>query len=242
MLYGGISSVNGMSWKKQKTILRKAIGLCLREGNVASLGLSYLYLLRVLLARQNDSAMEETLYSLEKLELESNVPVWISKGIVAWKSWVWIIQGKLDAAAQLLNEHGITADSELDFKSEGEYLSLARLMIAQGRPADAVLLVDRLYSAAGARGQSVWAIILLSMRALAAEAQGMHAAATASLERALVLAEEEGFIRIFIEAGPAMARLIYEVAGQGIASPIHWQVACRLLRASIATSQTAISN
>jgi LuxR family maltose regulon positive regulatory protein len=38
-----------------------------------------------------------------------------------------------------------------------------------------------------------------------------------TLERALTLAEPEGFIRIFVDEGPLMARLLYEALTRGIA-------------------------
>jgi LuxR family maltose regulon positive regulatory protein len=38
-----------------------------------------------------------------------------------------------------------------------------------------------------------------------------------ALEKALTLAEPGGFIRIFVDEGPPMARLLYEAASRGIA-------------------------
>jgi LuxR family maltose regulon positive regulatory protein len=37
-----------------------------------------------------------------------------------------------------------------------------------------------------------------------------------ALERALTLAERGGFVRIFVDEGPQMARLLYEAVAQGI--------------------------
>lgn len=203
--------------EKAETYLRKAVKLCFREGNVAALGLAYLYLLRVLLARQNIDAMEETIQKLEMLAQESHVPVWIDRNIIAWKSWVWIIRGRLAEAHQILDEAGISAEIGPVFRGEGEYLSLARLMIAEGRPAEAGRLLDQLYAAAEVNGMFVWRIVFLSMRALAYEAQGLREAAIATLKQALSLAEAEGYVQIFLEAGQPMAHLIHEVAARGFA-------------------------
>ena len=61
------------------------------------------------------------------------------------------------------------------------------------------------------------AIELLNLQALASHAQGDTAQAIAALERALILAEPEGFCRIFVDEGPPMACLLYDTATRGIA-------------------------
>ncbi len=159
--------------------------------------------------------MEETLHSIEKLAQELNVPVWINRSLVAWKSWVWMDRGRLDEARKILQENGITTGNDPVFRGEGEYLSLARLLIAEGRPAEAGRLLDRLYTIAEGNGLQVWRIVFLAMRAVASEAQGMREAALASLEKALSLAEDEGYIRIFVEGGAPMASLIHAAAARG---------------------------
>jgi LuxR family maltose regulon positive regulatory protein len=69
-------------------------------------------------------------------------------------------------------------------------------------------LLERLLRAAqdGARGGSIIEILLL--QALAYQAQGETRAALRPLERALALAEPEGYVRIFVDEGPPMAALL----------------------------------
>jgi LuxR family maltose regulon positive regulatory protein len=47
---------------------------------------------------------------------------------------------------------------------------------------------------------------------MAKAAQGLREEALRILEQALSLAEPEAFIRVFVEEGPPMARLVYEIA------------------------------
>ena len=54
------------------------------------------------------------------------------------------------------------------------------------------------------------------LQALAHQAQGNLAPALIALERALRLAEPEGYVRIFVDEGPAMARLLSVAAAQGM--------------------------
>jgi LuxR family maltose regulon positive regulatory protein len=52
---------------------------------------------------------------------------------------------------------------------------------------------------------------------LVAQAGDEPATAITSLERALSLAEPGGFVRIFVDEGPPMARLLYDALKRGIA-------------------------
>jgi LuxR family transcriptional regulator, maltose regulon positive regulatory protein len=55
------------------------------------------------------------------------------------------------------------------------------------------------------------------LQALAHQQHGRTAAALASLERALALAEPEGYVRIFVDEGPRMAELLQAAVKRGIA-------------------------
>ena len=55
-------------------------------------------------------------------------------------------------------------------------------------------------------------IELLGLQALALQAQGHTQDALSALRQALILAEPEGYVRTFLDEGPAMARLLYQAA------------------------------
>lgn len=203
--------------ERAESRLREAVALSQREGNVAALGLSYLYLLRILLARQDFARIDATLYKLDRLTEESTLPAWVTDGIVAWKSLVWTAQGDLAAAAQILDDNKIETNIEPGHGNEGKCLALTRLLMAQDRPAEASTLLSRLYTAAEMKSQLGWMIISLSARAVAFEAQGLRDEAMADLQQALTLGEPEAYIRTFVEAGPPMALLVHEAAARGIA-------------------------
>ena len=70
-----------------------------------------------------------------------------------------------------------------------------------------------------------WAIAILIFQALAfsqtpvrGQAQGNIEQALASLQRALSLAEPEGYVRTFVDEGEPMARLLRQAVDQGIAA------------------------
>jgi LuxR family maltose regulon positive regulatory protein len=141
--------------------------------------------------------------------------------IAAVKARVWIAQGNLSAAWGWAREHGIAAADELSYLHEFEHATLARLLLAQGlrdgvdRDIDAAIeLSERLLAAAEAGGRHGSAIDILVVHALARHARGDVAGALASLARAVELAEPEGYVRAFLDEGPAMTALLRWAAKQ----------------------------
>jgi LuxR family maltose regulon positive regulatory protein len=66
-------------------------------------------------------------------------------------------------------------------------------------------------------GHTSRVIEILMLQALASQAGSDTTRAIAALEHALTLAESGGYIRIFVDEGPPMARLLYEALTRGIA-------------------------
>jgi LuxR family maltose regulon positive regulatory protein len=93
----------------------------------------------------------------------------------------------------------------------------ARVIIAQNKPDEALKLLAWLLGVTETTGLMGSVIEILTLQALALELQGDTAGAMAKLERALSLAEPEGYIRLFIDEGPPMAVLLQRAASRGIA-------------------------
>ncbi|CAG0946097.1 partial HTH-type transcriptional regulator MalT, partial [Anaerolineae bacterium] len=135
--------------------------------------------------------------------------------ISAMKARIWVAQGKLTKALEWVREQGLSPDGALTFLHEFEHITLARILIAQyqiervdGSIHKAIGLLERLLHAAeeGKRMGSV--IEIFALQALAYQTQGDIASALMPLERALTLAEPEGYVRIFLDEGKPMAELL----------------------------------
>ena len=85
---------------------------------------------------------------------------------------------------------------------------MARLLIARGKPDEALRLLDRLLAAAKAAGRTGSAIEILALQALALWAANKKEQAVNTLTRALALAEPEGYVRTFADEGGAMGDLL----------------------------------
>ena len=137
--------------------------------------------------------------------------------VAALRARVWLKQGKLVEAQRWAREQGLSVDDDIRYTREFEYITLARVLIAAGKNDreagsldEATRLLGRLLQAAETGGRMSSAIQILLLQALAFQAQDKLPHALAPLERALALAEPEGYVRIFVDEGEAMRLLIEE--------------------------------
>jgi LuxR family maltose regulon positive regulatory protein len=135
-----------------------------------------------------------------------------------------LAQGDVVSANQWLADCGLTADDELSFDREVEHITLARVLVAQGRsePAtdhlhDALRLLDRLLQAAERSRRLDSAIEIHILQALAYQTSGDRNGALVALSRALALAAPEGYVRVFVDEGAPMLALLREAYARGIA-------------------------
>jgi LuxR family maltose regulon positive regulatory protein len=141
--------------------------------------------------------------------------------VPALRARIWIAQGRLGDALGWAREQGLSVDDDLSYLREFEHITLARVLMARYQDEraersvhEAIRLLDRLLRAAeeGERAGSV--IEILVLRALAYQRHGDIPAALSCLERAVTLAEPEGYVRVFADEGPPMASLLRVAARQ----------------------------
>jgi len=198
-------------------------------------------LARVHQARSQGSAARAMLREFGQLTQRCTVAAYLTARIAAMEAQFTLIDGDLLRACQWADTVDLSATAELSYLREWEYLTLARVRLAQGCAdpsgaylSDTLQLLDHFLTNAeqGARRSSM--IALLILRALALEAQGSRGDSLITLERALGLAAPEGYVRIFVDEGAPMAALLTQVADR--ASPMAGYAA-KLLTAFPATMQ-----
>lgn len=149
----------------------------------------------------------------ERVHIRSPLPD--VRPVAALKARVWLKQGRLTEALGWAREQRLSADDEICYAREFEHVTLARVLIARhknnplaGSIHEAIDLLERLLQAAEAGGRLGSVIEILLLQALAFQAQDILPHALETLERALTLAEPEGYVRIFVDEGDAMRLLI----------------------------------
>jgi LuxR family transcriptional regulator, maltose regulon positive regulatory protein len=123
--------------------------------------------------------------------------------VAAAQVLVLLRQGHLVAAAQLAATHELP-------------ISQARVHVAQGDPATALAVLEPLHQHAEAKGWADEQLTVMVLQAIAHHAQGETDTAEHLLSEALALANPGGFIRLFVDEGVPMARLLYEALAHGV--------------------------
>ncbi len=123
--------------------------------------------------------------------------------IAAAQVLVLLRQGDLAGAAHLAQAHALP-------------LSQARVCLAQGDAPAALALLDPLRRQMDARGWVDERLRVMVLQALARQAQGEKDQALQVLQEALALAEPGGCVRLFVDEGDAMRRLLRLAAAQGM--------------------------
>jgi LuxR family maltose regulon positive regulatory protein len=123
--------------------------------------------------------------------------------IVAARVLALIHQDDLAAAAHLAETHQLP-------------LSQARVHLARGDPSAALAILGPLRQQMEHRGWQDEVLKVLVLQAVARHAQGEQDQALQRLDEALALAQPDGIIRLFLDAGPPVAQLLSVAAARGL--------------------------
>jgi LuxR family transcriptional regulator, maltose regulon positive regulatory protein len=156
--------------------------------------------------------------------------------VSAQRARLMLAQGNIAAAGRWAQQHGLGPADEPGYPQELEYLVLARVLLAQDRPAEAQALLGRLLARAVAQDRMGSVIEIQALRALVLVADGDEPAAVRTLAEALTLASPQGHVRVFADEGSPMRALLGRIvaarrAGQPPARGIPFRHLARVMQA-----------
>jgi LuxR family maltose regulon positive regulatory protein len=132
--------------------------------------------------------------------------------VPALRARLLLARGEIDDAARWVQERGVGIDDQPAYAAELDYLVLGRVLLAQQKPDRALRLVRTLRRRASIQGRTHSIIEPETIEALALAAEGEETAALATLAEALRLALPEGYLRVFVDEGASIARLVDKLA------------------------------
>jgi len=135
-------------------------------------------------------------------------PAGVLNPVPAQRARLLLAQGNLAGAASWTQECGLGPGDDPDYSREAGYLVLARVLLAQGLPGQALALLDRLRAIAVSQARTGGLIEVGALQALALAASGEEAAAVDALAGTLMLACPQGYVRVLADEGPPMAALL----------------------------------
>ncbi|MEJ2600088.1 MAG: LuxR C-terminal-related transcriptional regulator [Anaerolineales bacterium] len=187
-------------------------------GDVRALIAGYLIAGRMKLSEGDLEAAARFLEKARPYVESAQFSHWISR-FERFQLELWLAQDRLRAAVDW-SDRMLQADTlEQRPESELAQLAVARVLVVKGDELSlkqAMVLLEPLLAMAEAEGRASITIEALALQALAYSRRGATARAMSSLERALRLAEPQGYVRRFADPGLPMARLLQEARARGV--------------------------
>jgi LuxR family maltose regulon positive regulatory protein len=205
----------------------KGIELSKQARNIDTLEDGYLNLALLHRALGNPAAALEVIQEVESAAQRGGHSDWLAIACAIRSQW-WLQEGNIAAASRRAQESRLRARDEADFVREFGEIAMARVLVVRAlsggvtqsdEASQALRSLAGLLQTAEAAMRMGSMIKILALQALAFLAQSDMDQAMSTLERALSLAEPEGFVRTFVDEGAPMARLLQQAAARGIALP-----------------------
>jgi LuxR family maltose regulon positive regulatory protein len=208
--------------------LQEGIKLGQQTGDATTLIGGYITLARTKQAQADLAGAFEVLGEADTFAQKYNLSSWHIR-LAACRVRLWLAQDNVEAAARWMQKDWLelarnsTDDSagQPDELFQVESLTRARLLVTQDKPAEALALLAPLLKRAEETERTGRVLEILVLQALAFQAQGDLTEAIVALEKALSLAEPEGepksYIRLFLDEGAPMAKLLDQAAVRDVA-------------------------
>jgi len=192
----------------------KGHSLCLDWKVVELLALSYIEVAYINLALGNN---EQALTSIdEAIRISDKFSSFGIKFAEAHKAKIELSRGDIGYAEKIVQTNDSLMDEIFQFQREFEYITRSRLLIAQKKFDEAKVVINQIYKHAQEVGKKLTELKCLILFSMLFYKEGDVDQALEHLYKAFAIAEPEGFIRIFIDEGPPMAKLLYAALSRGI--------------------------
>ncbi len=198
--------------------IRQCIDLCQKWGDFDLQAGAYAMLARLEQAQGNPKEAQEAMRIAEQLASEYPLSPQRSILVMSDLARLRLAQGNLERLSQLVQKSGLAIEDEIPYQREPEYIILLRMLLAQSDHQAALALSERLLQQAETAGQMGLVVEILILQALAFQGRKETERALAALERALSLAQPEGYVRMFLDEGEPMTRLLCQVQSRQVGS------------------------
>lgn len=157
----------------------------------------------------------EAMDTVEQLISKHPLTPWRATSLKAALARMWIAQGDFERAFDLVQKSGITVDGiperdEISYLQEPYYLILLHLYQSRGDQDATLVLSERMLQQLDGQKRIGKVVEILILRALAFSEKKEIDNALAVLEKAFSLAYPEKYVRVFLDEGEPIARLLYQ--------------------------------
>jgi LuxR family maltose regulon positive regulatory protein len=154
--------------------------------------------------------------------LQGGAPAWVRSEAVSQQARLYLARDNLLAAETVLRQSGVAIQDEVTYQTDVIHMTYLRLTLYRGQKHQehelyqASELARRIIASAEAGQRTETTLQALILLALAQSLSGDTKGSQESLERALGLAEPEGYVRVFLDEGALVARLLRRAQAAGM--------------------------
>ncbi|MGE5464122.1 MAG: LuxR C-terminal-related transcriptional regulator, partial [Syntrophothermus sp.] len=190
--------------------LKQGLELLTSWGKTDDLCLSYITLARAQRALGKSADAAETIKKAAQLIRTCGVFSEARNAVEAAQVKMWLVQGD-----ELAVNHWVAAvekrfgsNDPFHYEDELAHITQARVLLAHNKPVKAIRLLSCLEKSAHSDGRQGRLIEIMILKSLALQKMGNNARADLTLTRCLELAEPSGYVRLFLDEGQPMYRLL----------------------------------
>jgi LuxR family maltose regulon positive regulatory protein len=187
-------------------------------GDIGQQAYPHTLLARLEKARNDPEKAQEAVREAERLISEYPTSSFYSIQMKSILARVWLTLGDLEKPFLYVQKRGLQIEDEIPFQREHDYVLLLRVLVARGDHESAITLSNRLLQQAETTGLIRLLIEVLILQALALQGKKEIELALSALGRALTLAKPEGYVRLFLDEGEAMTRLLVQAQSRQVGS------------------------
>ncbi len=215
--------------------IHQCVDLCRKWGDIGFQAYAHTIQARLMQAQGHPEQAREALREAERLIGLYPDSSFFSSQVKSIVAREWLAQGNLDKPSQYIHERGLKYKDDISYRREIEYDLLLQFLLARGEHEAANYLSNRFLQQAEKTvgvGLKVEALIL---RALALQGMKKNEQALEVLEKALTLARPEGYVRIFLDKGEAITRLLCQVQARQVENGYAFVLLSKINQASTMT-------
>ena len=153
------------------------------------------------------AAAQESVRQAKEIRASQPVFMDLSRSLDLLEIRLALAKRDIASAADLMGSLQPGTEQVVFLRDQGLVL-LARLQLAQGHPDEALAILEPLSAQAEAGGRYQAWLEASIQQALALETRGERRAALKALKQALAFAKTEGFLRVFLDEGKPMQKLL----------------------------------
>jgi len=153
--------------------------------------------------KESLEALDEAGRRIQAMDALSWLPV-----LEASRVRLWLAKGEMEPVRQWMTTNRMSIYDRLSPEREFEYITLARVLLAQGNWDKAVPLLIRLLTFTEQEIRPASVIEVLNLQALAYQERDEKEKALEALHKSLTLAEKDEYLRTYLDEGLPMLRLL----------------------------------